>query len=230
MKKNSIILTLGFLMIIGFFGQQVLAQESTAAQKEKEQKLKEAIELQKKAMEEEKKAQERQVKELQSLRDTLRGRYRENFDPAFYRQRVRSSGNPMEGVDEIMGMPLNPGGNVFSNYYIRGGDSERTTWDYSKQVKESTYSNDLSFEVEKSAKNVSMSLRGECKSGQVRIKITMPSGKVYSDVVIDESGNLNWRKSFTISEEQNKDKTGVWKFKVEAEKATGNFNISFQTF
>jgi hypothetical protein len=58
----------------------------------------------------------------------------------------------------------------------------------------------------------------------------MPGGKVYSDIVIDESGNLNYRKSFSISETENKDKAGEWKFRIEAEKATGFFRISLQTY
>ena len=58
----------------------------------------------------------------------------------------------------------------------------------------------------------------------------MPNGKVYSDIMIDEYGNLNWRKSFAISEEENKDKAGEWKFQISASKATGYFKISLQTF
>ena len=162
--------------------------------------------------------------------DTLRGFGRGNGDPGFYRSRVRSSGNAFDVFDEPMVVSPGPGGSGYSVFYGRGGDSERTTWDYSKQVKESTYTNDLSFDVDKKAKSVSMSLMGDCKSGQIRVKIVMPNGKIYSDIVIDESGNLNWRKSFTISEEQNKDKTGEWKFKIDAAKATGYFKISLQTY
>jgi len=45
-----------------------------------------------------------------------------------------------------------------------------------------------------------MSVSGDCKAGEIRIKIIMPNGKTYSDIIIDEFGNLNWRKSFTISD------------------------------
>ena len=75
-----------------------------------------------------------------------------------------------------------------------------------------------------------MSVMGDCKTGEISIKIVMPDGKNYSDILIDESGNLNWRKSFKISETENQDKTGEWKFKIESEKATGFFRISLQTY
>ena len=94
-----------------------------------------------------------------------------------------------------------------------GGDSERTTWDFSKSVKENTFSRDYTFDVEKTANTVVMSVMGDCKSGEIRIKIVMPNGKNYSDILIDESGNLNWRKSFTISETENQDKTGNGNFR-----------------
>ncbi|HEX7494502.1 MAG TPA: hypothetical protein VF346_09785, partial [Bacteroidales bacterium] len=70
----------------------------------------------------------------------------------------------------------------------------------------------------------------DCKSGEIRIKIVMPNGKNYSDILIDESGNLNWRKSFTISETENQDKKGDWKFQISSTKATGYFRISLQSF
>jgi hypothetical protein len=227
MKKCSLLITVVFLITICFSARPLNAQENSSSQKEKEQKLQQAIDLQKKAMSEQRKTQELQMKELEKLRNDTMGHIRVNYDPNFYRSRVRSSGNSFEVFDDPMVVSA---GTQFSGYFGRGGDSERTTWDFSKQVKESTYSKDLSFDVEKTATSVSMSVMGDCKSGQIRVKIVMPGGKVYSDIVIDESGNLNWRKSFTISEELNKDKTGEWKFRIEAEKATGFFKISLQTY
>jgi hypothetical protein len=75
-----------------------------------------------------------------------------------------------------------------------------------------------------------MSINGDCKAGEIRIKILTPQGKTYSDVVIDEFGNLNVRKSFNISDKENQDKTGEWKFVINSDKATGFFRISFQTY
>jgi hypothetical protein len=74
-----------------------------------------------------------------------------------------------------------------------------------------------------------MSVNGDCRSGEIKIKITMPNGKTYSEIIIDESGNLNWRKSFSISETQNQDKAGEWKYQISSNKATGYFKISLQT-
>jgi hypothetical protein len=111
-----------------------------------------------------------------------------------------------------------------------GGNNEKTTWDFSKSVKENSFSRDYTFDVEPTVNTVVMSVNGDCKAGEIRIRIVMPNNKTYSDILIDEYGNLNWRKSFTISEEENKDKAGPWKFQINASKATGYFKISLQTY
>ena len=128
--------------------------------------------------------------------------------------------------------PFNFSGPDMQAFYghSMGGDSERTTWDFSRSVKDNTFSRDYSFDVEKTVNSVVMSVMGDCKSGEIRIKIVMPNGKNYSDILIDESGNLNWRKSFTISDTENQDKTGEWKFQISSTKATGFFKISLQSF
>jgi hypothetical protein len=135
-------------------------------------------------------------------------------------------GNRSFQFDDQFGGPL--GGSFIYSHSM--SDTERTIWDFSKSVKEKTFSKEYSFDVEKTAKTVIMSVMGDCKTGDIRIKIIMPGGKSYSDIVIDESGNLNWRKSFTISETENQDKAGEWKFKIDSNKATGYFRISLQTY
>jgi type II secretory pathway pseudopilin PulG len=226
MKKQALIFTALFLISAIFSVQSLSGQEKTTAEKEKELKLQQAIELQKKAMADQQKAIDQQNKDLdRAVQDANRNANRQNDGGNFYRSRVRSSGNALEGFEE-QPFVISPG----IAYYSHEGDSERTTWDFSKQVKETTFSRDYSFDVEESANTVVMTVMGDCKSGQIRVKILMPGGKLYSDIVIDEFGNLNWRKSFTISEEENKDKAGEWKFKIDAEKATGFFKISLQTY
>jgi hypothetical protein len=227
MKYRNLILASLFLISVCFSVRPLSAQENTTSEKEKELKLQQAIELQKKAMADQKKAQDQQFRDLEKFRqDTMRN-FGRGEGTNFYRSRGRSSGVTIENLDDpfvvAQGMP-------YTGYFGRGGDLERTTLDYSQQVRESTFSKDFSFDVDKTSKNVIMTVMGDCKAGQIRVKILIPGGKVYSDILIDESGNLNWRKSFTISEEENKDKVGEWKFKIEADKATGFFKINLQTY
>jgi hypothetical protein len=234
MKKYKVFILIMILLSAGSVLQQTVAQEKTKAEQEKEAQLQQSILEQKKAMAEQKKAQEVLKKEQEAALDELMdinevSTGKDGELVKVYTQRGgRSSGaRAFSGTDPFM-FNYQLGDTYFGHSY--GGDEERTTWDFSKSVKENSFSRDYTFDVEKTSKNVVMSIMGDCKTGEIRIKIVMPSGKSYSEIVIDEFGNLNWRKSFTISETENQDKTGEWKFQVTSNKATGFFKISLQTY
>jgi hypothetical protein len=230
MKRINILLIVVFLISIFFSVQPLSAQEKTKEEKENELKIQQAIDQQKKAMLDRQKALDEQLKLInKAVQDTFRNIQRNPGTMNLPRSRGRNNGTS-GGMDQPF--VFSPGVDFqgYGRFFGGEGDSERTTWDFSKQVKESTFSRKYSFDVEKSSNTVTMSIMGDCKAGEIRVKILMPGGKTYSDIVIDESGNLNWRKSFTISEEENKDKAGEWIFKIEADKATGFFRISLQAY
>lgn len=236
MKKLSLFIIAVFLLTSPVFFQQVDAQKSES-EKEKEYRIQMEIFQQKKAMSEQKKAEDEALKAIQeshkeiekSLRDLnievitedIEGDEDGNIMRIYGRRGDRSF-----GIDEPFVWSSAPD-NIHAFTY--GDNTERTRWEFSKNVKESTFSREYSFDVEKSSKSVVMSILGDCKAGEIRIKITMPNGKTYSEILIDESGNLNWRKSFTITETENQDKAGEWKYEIGSKKATGFFKISLHT-
>jgi hypothetical protein len=232
MKKVRVLLIALSLLAAGSSYQQVTAQEKSKAELEKEQKIQQEIILQKKAMLD-------QMKVLEESKEALKKEQTDMADSVFnirIERDLDKNGDMMRYFNQRGNRSFNfdepfivsPGVEFYNHSLI--GDSEKTTWDFSKSVKESTFSKEYSFDVEKTVNSVVMSVMGDCKSGDIRIKIVMPSGKSYSDIIIDESGNLNWRKSFTISETENQDKAGDWKFKIDSNKATGFFKISLQTY
>jgi hypothetical protein len=233
MKKYKLFLTTIFIISICSSFQALTAQEKAKSEAEADAKIQKSIELQKKAMAEQAKTQadmERNFKkkkiELEYSSDSML----QDLDrPESDRSKIFFSmprGNRSFNMDEPFVM-ADDMGNWFGHSM---GDSERTTWDFSKSLKENSFSRDYTFDVDKTSKSVVMSVMGDCKSGEIKIKIIMPNGKSYSDILIDASGNLNWRKSFTISETENQDKTGDWKFQITSSKATGFFKISLQAF
>lgn len=238
MKKIKVLLITMILLSAGSFIQQSVAQEKTKAELEKEAQLQQSINEQKKAMAEQKKAQadaealkkeqEAAMKDLIIINEGEPGKEGDMVKVYTQPRGGRSSGaRAFSGPDPFM-FNYQVGDTYFGHSF--GGDEERTTWDFSKSVKENSFSRDYTFDVEKTVKTVVMSVMGDCKTGDIRIKIVMPNGKSYSDIVIDEFGNLNWRKSFAITETENQDKTGAWKFQITSNKATGFFKISLQTY
>jgi hypothetical protein len=112
---------------------------------------------------------------------------------------------------------------------FQGRSMPRTSWEFFRNVRDNSSSKEYHFEVEKDMRSLSMSVSGMCRSGEIRIAILMPGNKDFSDVKIDEHGNLNWKNSFELNEES-KEKIGVWKFRVSTNKASGIFRISIQTY
>lgn len=237
MKRTGTIFAAALLISACFISQPAGAQDKTKEDKEKELKVEEEIQAQKKAFNEQKKAQEDMMKSMEIQKKSIEKAMKDAQDQYDFNYVLNDSLGRRFGrhftVPDINVDIREPFFNVGDEPFIGHslfGDRERTSWDFSKSVKESSFSRDYTFDVETSANTVVMSVNGDCKDGSIRIRIVMPNGKTYSDIVIDESGNLNWRKSFTVSEEENKDKTGAWKFEINASKATGYFKISLQTY
>src|SRR5512133_388963 len=194
--KKIYALSLAILLVTtGSSFQIITAQEKTQTEKE----LQDAIKEQKKAINEQKRAQEDanriQEKVHQDLEESFKNMendFQFDFqsdnpgDVRVYRRR----GN---GAVIVPSPPDSPDAPYVFSYgrHGFGGDTERTTWDFSKSVKETSFKRDYSFDVEKTAKTVVMSINGDCSAGEIGIKILTPGGKSFADIVIDEYGNLN---------------------------------------
>ena len=236
MKRIRLFLIAVILVIAGSYSSVTFAQEGSGSDKEREKEMQRAILEQKKALEIQNQAQQdltNNMKELEQLKE-----FEMDFDidvdddgnqVRVFRRGNRSFSMPGNYNMHIPDVPDAPGAPRV-HVFAYGGDTERTSWDFTKSLKENSFKKEYSFDVEKTVKSVVMSVSGDCKDGEIRIKILTPQGKTYSDVVIDEFGNLNVRKSFMISETENQDKTGEWKFQINSDKATGYFKISFQTY
>jgi hypothetical protein len=213
MKARMVILVAAFLIPVNFAVHDLKAQTKTKEQEQADLKLQQEIEQQKKAMVEMQKALDEQKKSSDEIfvpeNDPNTSQGTRNID-LYDIRKSRSTGN-----DTFFNLQQ------LSDRYASG----RTSWVFEKSITESTFSKDYGIDIDKGSKNVQLSISGTCKSGEIRVSIFMPGGKLFSEAVIDEFGNLNWRKSFQIADD-NLDKIGEWKFKINAKNATGSFNIS----
>jgi len=112
--------------------------------------------------------------------------------------------------------------------FVFSDSKSGSSWDYSRRLNEETYTNSYTVTADQAAKKINISVSGNCTKGSINITVSSPDGKKLSDIVIDENGNMNWRKSF--KEDENKWTKGSWEFKVTTKNATGNFNISLDSF
>src|SRR5450759_4235443 len=147
MKKFSLFLIVIFIITTGSSFQQVSAQEKTKEEQEKELKIQQEIDQQKKAMAEQQKALEESeatLEEQQAAKSDIMKNYRvivEGGDkPGESVGRYSPRGSRSFSFDE----PFNFSAPDMEAYFghSMGGDSERTTWDFSRSVKENTFSRD----------------------------------------------------------------------------------------
>ncbi len=117
------------------------------------------------------------------------------------------------------------------DYYVISSSGHASkpgsSWNYSRQVMEATFTNEFTMSASDES-NVNLSVSGDCAEGSITVAIIMPDGKQLSEVVLDENGSLNWRKSFEAGE-NNGWKNGKWMFKIKAKDATGNLRISMNS-
>jgi hypothetical protein len=235
--KNFKALIIGIFLISSVTSfEAIMAQEQPKAEQERQAEIQRAIDDQKKAMNEQRRAQERANREIRDNLKEMEQYKNFQFDVQtdsdgnnvrVYRRGKFSGAEPF--IFSVPDAPDVPDVPMFYGHSF-GGDDERTTWEFSKSLKENSFKKEYTFDVDKTAKSVVMSVSGDCRAGEIRIKILTPNGKSYSDTVIDEFGNINVRKSFRISEKENQDKTGEWKFVISSDKATGFFKLSLQIY
>ncbi|NLE35344.1 MAG: cell envelope integrity protein TolA [Bacteroidales bacterium] len=119
-----------------------------------------------------------------------------------------------------------------NNIYIYGSSAfagkPGSSWNYSRQVMEATFTNELTMSADE-GENVNLTVSGDCAEGSIAVAIIMPDGKQLSEVILDENGSLNWRKSYEAGE-GNGWKNGKWTFRIKAKNATGNLRISMNSY
>ena len=251
MRVNRVFFGVIIILTLFVFAGQATAQSKSREEREKEQRMAEEIDAQKKAIAGQKKKQEEMDKVHREAREEY-DKAREELDKAMTeaREKLEEAGVYRDPGKDLRNWSDDPAfrwapfevgrymipsldGHIpsFDGYIpsLDGGNGERTDWTYSRSVREDTFSSTYAMDV-KLPSTVMMSVNGECKEGEIKIRIIMPGGKVYSDIMIDGFGNLNWRKSFSVSGEENEDKAGEWKFQIDASKATGFFRISFRAY
>jgi hypothetical protein len=112
--------------------------------------------------------------------------------------------------------------------YMFSDSKSGSSWNYSRRLNDATYASEYNIAVDAASDKINLSVSGNCNKGSITITVLSPDGKKISDIIIDENGNMNWRKSYKADE--NKWTKGNWTFKVTTKSATGNFNISLDSF
>lgn len=212
-RKLSVLMIVSLLLVLG--------STTTYAQTKEEQEKKKQEMLMQERMEKEK---QKLVEEKERIRI-----HEEELERAVQGAReAYGARGAYKGVRAVREPFMITTGSDLEGIYFMGGSQSSSSLQFSKKVKEASFTKDMTFEIEEDARRASINVSGMCEEGEIRIWIAMPDGSAYTEVLIDEYGSVNWSKSFNIDEE-NGSKTGEWGFRISAKNATGNFRLSIQS-
>jgi hypothetical protein len=85
------------------------------------------------------------------------------------------------------------------------------------------------FSIEKGVKRIKIDVEGMVEYGVIKITLMLPSGKVYTDLSIDDSADMSWSTAFSV-DESNPDYFGTWKYQVKATEAEGEYFLAITTY
>ena len=196
--------TLAFLLL----GSVGLAQQSpTVADKEKA-----AREAEMKAKQEQLELQQQQMKEQQLKTIEVERAY---ADQARARSsaRVYSSGFSDESP----------------YFYVSDGQENQSSLTLRNSFNGTSDTSQGEFDVDESTSHIRCTINGKVRSGKINVKVLYPGGKVFKDLSITSSAEISFTQSLSIKEEELKKYAGTWRYEITADKAEGNYILSFMT-
>jgi hypothetical protein len=102
--------------------------------------------------------------------------------------------------------------------------SQRVSLNLSKHFMGETISSEVDFEVAEDQSDISISLTGSCKNGEITVTIKLPNGDILKSQKITNAADIGWSAVIPIKEEERK-YVGTWKLEIKAERAEGHYNL-----
>ena len=85
------------------------------------------------------------------------------------------------------------------------------------------------FDVEEGVRQFRCVINGNVRAGEITIRLEYPDGKTFKDLTINSSADISFSQSMSFREEEASRYTGTWKYKIEADKAEGNYMLQIMT-
>lgn len=223
---------IAFLMIVGM---QVQAQ-SKAEQEEKAKKLRqmememkaEQVEMQKELQEALKEARTLEADELKSILEDQKIIQQQALKS--YRRSIKDF-EDNEGTWNIeyptdIRQSWNRVSPAHLENYIGVRSSESTSLSIQKEIEELTFDTKFKYEVQKGSKTFQFSASGSVEEGTILIKLLNPAEKVIHEFEVSPLADVEWSQRFKWSEEDADNNFGTWTIIVDAEDATGHYQVS----
>jgi len=202
------------LVIFSLHSSQAMAQSSKDIQVEQKAAQEAELKAQKEMLErqrEEMKEQEVHFREQQIMAEEL----------------ARSSGSSRSSSHARV-VYRTPGDSDY--FYISSGDEgNQSQITLRNSFKGTSDSSNGKFDVDETTRNFRLMIRGKVNSGEIRIKLLYPDGKVFKEQIINSSAEVTITQSIVIKEASSSKYHGSWTYEVKADKAEGDYTMSIST-
>ncbi len=85
------------------------------------------------------------------------------------------------------------------------------------------------FTIDKDQKRLKLNAHGSFKEGLLSVKFSLPSGKVFKEIIFDPSADVDWSQSIKIEEDSSIYK-GQWNVEIKAVKAKGTYVVDISGY
>ncbi|MFO7668107.1 MAG: hypothetical protein R6W31_00465 [Bacteroidales bacterium] len=85
------------------------------------------------------------------------------------------------------------------------------------------------FEVDETTQNFRCMIRGKVSSGEIRIKLIYPDGKIFKEQNINPSAEVTFTQSVIIQDSSSKKYFGSWTYEIKADEAQGDYMLQIST-
>ncbi len=86
-----------------------------------------------------------------------------------------------------------------------------------------------SFTIDKDQKRLKLNAHGSFKEGLLSVKFSLPSGKLFKEIIFDPSADVDWSQSIKIEENSSIYK-GQWHVEIKAVKAKGTYVVDISIY
>lgn len=138
-------------------------------------------------------------------------------------ERAREAARIRERIPSTWVMP---DGNF---YFTTGNRSSQSQLTLRKNFDGTTNTSKGNFEVDENIRQLRCMINGSVESGEIAIQIEYPDGKLFKELVINSSADINYSQSVAIKEGEEKKYVGSWSYTIRADQAEGHYMLQIST-
>ena len=204
-----------FLMLVFLIPGTLLVAQDKETDKQRQAEMEEQMLERKKMLEEQQLQMKKQQEQMKELEKQFRVQVQE-----------MPSLPDESGRARVYVRPERSTGYQFITGFDQGTHSQLTL---RKSFEGTTDTSKGEFDVQPDVRNFRCMINGSVQSGEIHILLEYPDGKVFKELTINSSADINFSQSVSIREGEDSNFAGSWSYVIKADKAEGSYMLQITT-